>query len=71
MTVKVLSCIQVLNGVMAIVAIQKAGLGITQATWSALSIFVSFFWGAFVFHEHIKSLPLAFIGKLHPQCLLW
>ncbi|KAK9908921.1 hypothetical protein WJX75_004710 [Coccomyxa subellipsoidea] len=40
----------------------KAGLGIAQTTWSALSIFVSFIWGAFVFHEPIKSLPLSFVG---------
>ena len=49
---------------MAIMAIQKAGLGIAQTTWSALSIFVSFIWGAFVFHEPIKSLPLSFVGEL-------
>lgn len=56
--------IWVANGVMAIMAIQKAGLGIAQTTWSALSIFVSFIWGAFVFHEPIKSLPLSFVGEL-------
>lgn len=55
--------IWVVNGVCAIIAIQKAGLGITQTTWSALSIFVSFIWGAFVFHESIKSLPLSFVGE--------
>ena len=55
--------IWVVNGVCAIIAIQKAGLGITQTTWSALSIFVSFIWGAFVFHEPIKSLPLSFVGE--------
>ncbi|CAL8461758.1 g1289 [Coccomyxa elongata] len=56
--------IWVVNGVCAIIAIQKAGLGITQTTWSALSIFVSFIWGAFVFHEPIKSLPLSFVGLI-------
>jgi multidrug transporter EmrE-like cation transporter len=54
---------------MAIVAIQKAGLGITQTTWSALSIFVSFFWGAFVFHEHVKNLGLAFAGMVSHHSL--
>lgn len=56
--------IWVVNGVCAIIAIQKAGLGITQTTWSAVSIFVSFIWGAFVFHEPIKSLPLSFVGLI-------
>lgn len=62
------AAIWVANGVMAIIAIQKAGLGICQAIWSALSIFVSFIWAAAVFHEPIKSLSLALVGEiLHPS----
>ncbi|CAK0748964.1 hypothetical protein CVIRNUC_001874 [Coccomyxa viridis] len=56
------AAIWVLNGVCAIMAIQKCGLGIAQTTYSALSIFVAFIWGAFIFHEDIKSLPMAVVG---------
>ena len=51
-----------MNGVCAIMAVQRVGVSIAQGTWSALSIFVSFIWGAFIFHEHVRSLGLSFLG---------
>ncbi len=54
--------LQVLNGIAAIVAIQAAGLAVSQALWSGLSVFVSFIWGAAVFRERVRSLPLAIAG---------
>ena len=59
---------QVINGVCAIMAVQKVGLSIAQGTWSALSIFVSFIWGAFIFHERVRSLPLSFAGARGLPC---
>jgi len=50
------AAIWVVNGTLAILAIQKAGLGVAQSTWSGLSIFVSFFWGAVVFGEPVRSM---------------
>ncbi len=58
----------------AIMAVQKVGLSIAQGTWSALSIFVSFIWGAFIFHERVRSLPLSFVGAHTASCMphqLW
>lgn len=60
-----------MNGVCAIMAVQRVGVSIAQGTWSALSIFVSFIWGAFIFHEHVRSLGLSFLGDsagLVPVC---
>ena len=58
---------QVVNGIAAIVAIQGAGLGVSQAIWSALGIAISFLWGVAVFHEPIRSMPLAVAGALLPS----
>ena len=53
---------QVLNGIAAIVAIQGAGLAVSQAIWSALGVLVAFAWGSLVFAEPVGSLPLALTG---------
>lgn len=55
-------CAQVANGVAAVVAIQAAGLAVSQALWSGLSVFVSFLWGALVFREPIAHPRLAIAG---------
>jgi multidrug transporter EmrE-like cation transporter len=52
----------VLNGIAAIVAIQAAGLAVSQALWSGLSVFVAFLWGTAVFREPVANLPLALAG---------
>ena len=43
--------IWVFNGLAAIAAVQKAGIGVSQATWSALTIVVSFLWGSLYYRE--------------------
>ena len=53
---------QVINGIAAIVAIQGAGLGVSQAIWSALGVLVAFGWGSLVFSEPVGDLPLAVTG---------
>ena len=57
-------CAQVANGVAAVVAIQAAGLAVSQALWSGLSVFVSFLWGALVFQEPIAHPRLAIAGAM-------
>ena len=59
---------QVANGIVAILAIQSAGLGLSQAIWSSLGVFVSFFWGAAVFGEPVRRMWLALTGALDRQC---
>mmetsp|Transcript_15923 Transcript_15923/g.50037 ORF Transcript_15923/g.50037 Transcript_15923/m.50037 type:complete len:333 (+) Transcript_15923:125-1123(+) len=54
--------IWVVNGICAIIAVQKAGLGISQSLWSGLSIFVSFVWGAVIFGEPIRDMPMALLS---------
>ena len=39
------------GGVMAIYAVQNAGLAVAQGTWSSLIVAVSFAWGMIVFGE--------------------
>lgn len=53
---------QVINGLAAIVAIQAAGLAVSQALWSGISIFVAYIWGAVVFQEPIAHPMLAIAG---------
>lgn len=48
----------------AVVAIQAAGLAVSQALWSGLSVFVSFIWGAVLFHEPIANRLLALAGAV-------
>lgn len=59
--------VQVVNGIAAIIAIQGAGLGLSQAIWSALGVFVSFFWGVAVFGEPVKRMSVALSGKCCPN----
>eukprot|EP00192_Tetraselmis_astigmatica_P013260 CAMPEP_0117671826 /NCGR_PEP_ID=MMETSP0804-20121206/13559_1 /TAXON_ID=1074897 /ORGANISM="Tetraselmis astigmatica, Strain CCMP880" /LENGTH=325 /DNA_ID=CAMNT_0005480349 /DNA_START=368 /DNA_END=1346 /DNA_ORIENTATION=- len=56
--------IWVFNGIFAIMAVQMAGLGVSQSLWSGLSIFVSFIWGAYVFHEPIKDYNVSIAGLM-------
>ncbi|KAK3263953.1 hypothetical protein CYMTET_27276 [Cymbomonas tetramitiformis] len=58
------AAIWVVNGTLAIVAVQKAGLGVAQALWSGLSIFVSFVWGTVVFGEPVKHIGLCVVALL-------
>mmetsp|Transcript_37726 Transcript_37726/g.96529 ORF Transcript_37726/g.96529 Transcript_37726/m.96529 type:complete len:338 (-) Transcript_37726:361-1374(-) len=54
--------IWVFNGIFAIMAVQMAGLSVSQSLWSGLSIFVSFVWGAYIFHEPIKDYNTSIAG---------
>lgn len=56
--------IWVFNGIFAIMAVQMAGLSVSQSLWSGLSIFVSFVWGAYVFHEPIKDYNTSIAGLM-------
>eukprot|EP00227_Mantoniella_beaufortii_P020739 CAMPEP_0197602254 /NCGR_PEP_ID=MMETSP1326-20131121/36855_1 /TAXON_ID=1155430 /ORGANISM="Genus nov. species nov., Strain RCC2288" /LENGTH=136 /DNA_ID=CAMNT_0043169585 /DNA_START=19 /DNA_END=425 /DNA_ORIENTATION=- len=58
------AAIWVVNGTVAIVAVQKAGLSVAQALWSGLSIFVGFVWGAYVFEEPIKDVYMSFVALM-------
>ncbi len=57
-----------MNGIAAIIAIQGAGLAVSQAIWSALGVLVAFAWGSLVFAEPVGSLPLALTGKHTATC---
>ncbi|WZN66814.1 transmembrane protein TMEM144 [Chloropicon roscoffensis] len=54
--------IWVLNGIAAIAAVQCAGIGVSQAIWSAVTIVVSFVWGTCYYRENIPRLNLAILG---------
>lgn len=54
----------VITGVGAITAVRLAGIGPTQSLWSALSIFVSYVWGAYVFKEPIQNQWLALLALI-------
>lgn len=58
----------VTNGVAAIVAIQTAGLAVSQALWSGISVFVAFVWGAVIFSEPVGNLALAITGLCIMAC---
>ena len=45
----------VVNGTVAIVAVQKCGLSTAQTLWSGLSVFVGFLWGVIVFEENVRD----------------
>lgn len=45
------------GGVAGVFAVRNAGLAISQGIWSSVIVLVSFVWGIFVFHEHVRSLP--------------
>ena len=45
----------VVNGTVAIVAVQKCGLSTAQTLWSGLSVFVGFLWGGIVFEENVRD----------------
>ncbi|CAL6320997.1 unnamed protein product [Bathycoccus prasinos] len=46
----------VINGTVAIVAVQKCGLSTAQTLWSGLSVFVGFLWGMIVFEEEVRDI---------------
>ena len=46
----------VVNGTVAIMAVQRCGLSAAQAYWSGLSVFVGFLWGVFVFEEPVRDV---------------
>ncbi|QDZ24882.1 hypothetical protein HOP50_15g74250 [Chloropicon primus] len=56
------AAIWVLNGIAAIAAVQCAGLGVSQATWSAVTIVVSFVWGTCYYREDLPHWNLAVLG---------
>jgi len=45
-------------GVAAVVSISNCGMAVGQGIWTTLIVIVSFIWGAFIFDEEFKSLPL-------------
>jgi len=49
-------------GVAAVISISNCGLAVGQGIWTSLIVIVSFVWGAFIFQEEFKSLPMAFGG---------
>jgi len=51
-------------GVAAVVSISNCGLAVGQGVWTSLIVVVSFVWGAFVFDENFRSLPMACGGAL-------
>ena len=52
------------TSIISFIAIKYAGLAIAQGTWSGFVIIVSFFLGAFLFHEPIDNLPVVCIGLI-------
>ena len=50
------ACVWVVNGTVAIVAVQKCGLSTAQTLWSGLSVFVGFLWGVIVFEENVRDV---------------
>eukprot|EP01128_Nolandella_sp_AFSM9_P003477 TRINITY_DN1499_c0_g1_i2.p1 TRINITY_DN1499_c0_g1~~TRINITY_DN1499_c0_g1_i2.p1 ORF type:complete len:275 (-),score=37.15 TRINITY_DN1499_c0_g1_i2:315-1139(-) len=50
------------SSLMAIIAVQRAGLAIAQGMWSASTITVSFLWGVLVFDTVPVSLPLSIVA---------
>ena len=59
------------SGTAAIYAIRNAGLAVSQGTWSALIVLVSFTWGIFIFDEHVKSKVGAIVGICLMVAGLW
>lgn len=52
------------TGTLAIYAIQQAGLGLAQTTYSCLTVFVSFLWGIVFFNETGNNMGLSLFGLL-------
>ena len=59
------------SGTAAIYAIRNAGLAVSQGTWSALIVLVSFTWGIFIFDEHVRSKTSAVFGVCLMILGLW
>lgn len=53
---------QILTGTVAIIAIQKAGLGLAQAIWTGVALLVATLWGLVVFGEPVHSWTALCIG---------
>ncbi|BBN10202.1 hypothetical protein MPTK1_5g01810 [Marchantia polymorpha subsp. ruderalis] len=50
------------TGIVAIMAVRLAGIGVAQSLWSGIGIFVSYIWGAYVFNEPIKHPLLSMMA---------
>jgi glucose uptake protein GlcU len=51
-----------ISSLLAIYAIQNAGLAVSQGIWSGFTIIVSFLWGALVFQETPSNIGLSVVG---------
>eukprot|EP00884_Botryococcus_braunii_P013738 jgi/Botrbrau1/22365/Bobra.0002s0042.1 len=58
------SSIWILTGTVAIIAIQKAGLGLAQAIWIGVALLVATWWGVVIFHEPVTNRIALFMGIL-------
>lgn len=54
--------IWVTNGVLAIVAVRWAGIGVSQSLWSGLTLFTAYIWGAYVLKEPLKNHSLSILA---------
>ncbi|CAM6095212.1 unnamed protein product [Calypogeia fissa] len=50
------------TGIVAIMAVRWAGIGVAQSLWSGISIFVSYIWGAYIFAEPIENPALSIMA---------
>ena len=58
------AAIWTVNGVCAVAAVQRAGIGVSQTLWSGLSVLVAFVWGVYVFDEPIANVGPAWASLL-------
>lgn len=47
---------------LSIFAVQLAGIGVSQGTWSGVTVITSFMWGYFLFHEKLKNVYISILG---------
>ena len=52
----------VIGGASGIFGIRNCGLALSVGMWSAITVFVSFGWGIFVFGERVVSIPVTLSG---------
>jgi len=52
------------SGVLAIVAVRWARIGVSQSLWSGLSLFTACIWGAYVLKEPLKNHGLSILALL-------
>jgi len=52
------------SSLLSIIAIQNAGLAVSQGVWSGCTIIISFLWGAVIFKQPMKSVGISVVGIL-------